>query len=115
MIALPVSVFKPGHMPLGSTTSHGLLEPQLTKMEITLGMWIANVVGIITLLGWGLWWWNYFRFALPVTFWRFGGRTTMKLPPGHMGIPFFGEMLHFLLYFKVIHRHDDFINNKRYK
>ncbi|XP_027124496.1 ent-kaurenoic acid oxidase 1 isoform X1 [Coffea arabica] len=84
-------------------------------MEIALGMWIANVVGIITLLGWGLWWWNYFRFALPVTFQRLRGRTTMKLPPGHMGIPFFGEMLHFLWYFKVIRRPDDFINNKRDK
>ncbi|XP_027155174.1 ent-kaurenoic acid oxidase 1-like, partial [Coffea eugenioides] len=84
-------------------------------MEIALGMWIANVVGIITLLGWGLWWWNYFRFALPVTFQRLRGRTTMKLPPGHMGIPFFGEMLHFLWYFKVILRPDDFINNKRDK
>ena len=76
---------------------------------------MAIVVGIITLLGWGLWWWNYFQFALPVTFRHSGGSITTKLPFGHMGIPFFGEMLHFLWYFKVIHRPDDFINNKRYK
>ncbi|CDP06243.1 unnamed protein product [Coffea canephora] len=75
-------------------------------------MWMAIVVGIITLLGWGLWWWNYFQFALPVTFRHSGGSITTKLPSGHMGIPFFGEMLHFLWYFKVIHRPDDFINNK---
>ncbi|KAJ7949716.1 Ent-kaurenoic acid oxidase [Quillaja saponaria] len=30
-----------------------------------------------------------------------------------MGLPFFGELLTFLFYFKVLHKPDDFINSKR--
>ncbi|KAL3528316.1 hypothetical protein ACH5RR_007638 [Cinchona calisaya] len=83
-------------------------------MEITLsGMWMAILVGIVPLIGWAMWWWNYFRYALPVTF-RCSGDGT-KLPLGHMGIPFYGEMLHFLWYFKFVNRPDDYINHKRNK
>ncbi|KAK7827619.1 ent-kaurenoic acid oxidase 2 [Quercus suber] len=41
--------------------------------------------------------------------------TGSTLPPGHMGLPFFGEMLYFLWYFKILRRPDDFINAKRRK
>ncbi|RWR82778.1 cytochrome P450 [Cinnamomum micranthum f. kanehirae] len=36
-----------------------------------------------------------------------------NIPPGNMGLPFFGEMLSFLWYFKILRRPDDFIISKR--
>ncbi|KAK6148507.1 hypothetical protein DH2020_019419 [Rehmannia glutinosa] len=78
-------------------------------MDMTLGFWVALVMAIVPLAGWLLWWWNDFWYALPVRLRR------LKLPPGYMGIPFLGEMLAFLWYFKVLRRPDDYINSKRRK
>ncbi|KAG8379115.1 hypothetical protein BUALT_Bualt07G0054500 [Buddleja alternifolia] len=77
------------------------------------GLWVALVVGIVPLAGWLLWWWNDIWYALPVILRRSG--SSAKLPPGYMGIPFLGEMLAFLWYFKVLCRPDDYINSKRRK
>ncbi|CAI9787265.1 unnamed protein product [Fraxinus pennsylvanica] len=38
-----------------------------------------------------------------------------KLPPGYMGIPFLGELLSFLWYFKIARHPDDYINSIRHK
>ncbi|KAL7161508.1 hypothetical protein ACSBR2_042051 [Camellia fascicularis] len=83
-------------------------------MEVTLGLWM----GVLPLVGWLLWWWNdiWYGFRLKVR--SSGGGTTISncpLPPGHMGVPFIGEMLTFLWYFKVLRRPDDYINSKRRK
>ncbi|XP_027079550.2 ent-kaurenoic acid oxidase 2-like [Coffea arabica] len=82
-------------------------------MEITSGTWIAVLVRIVPVVGWAMWWWSYLCFVLPVKF-RCSGWDT-KLPAGNMGFPLVGEMLHFLWYFRVVKRPDDFINNKRNK
>ncbi|KAM7272220.1 hypothetical protein ACFE04_026883 [Oxalis oulophora] len=74
---------------------------------------LALLVGTIPVLGCLLWWWNELWYAGPVK--RKYSGTATKLPPGHMGIPYFGELLSFLWYFKVLRRPDDFIDAKRRK
>lgn len=74
---------------------------------------MASVLGALPLLGLILWWWNEIRYAFPQKI-RLSG-SGAKLPPGHMGFPFFGEMLSFLWYFKILRRADDFVNSKRRK
>jgi ent-kaurenoic acid hydroxylase len=74
---------------------------------------LALLLGILPLLGCLLWWWNELWFAAAVKR-RYSGTGT-KLPPGHMGLPYFGELFTFLWYFKVLRRPDDFINAKRRK
>ncbi|WCJ30423.1 Ent-kaurenoic acid oxidase 1 [Euphorbia peplus] len=69
------------------------------------------VLGGLPVLGLVLWWWN--------EMWYVGlnscDENGAKLPPGHMGFPYFGEMLSFHFYFKLLRRPDDFINSKRLK
>lgn len=77
-------------------------------------VWLMSwVLGIVPLLGWLLWWWNELRYAAPLKL-KYSG-TGARLPPGHMGFPFLGEMITFLWYFKVLRRPDEFINSKRRK
>ncbi|XWS51071.1 hypothetical protein CRYUN_Cryun12cG0144800 [Craigia yunnanensis] len=87
-------------------------------METTTGMgvWLSLVLGGLPLLGLLLWWWNELWYAVPLKLrrWSATDRDT-KLPPGHMGFPFFGEMLTFLWYFKIRRRPDEFIDSKRRK
>lgn len=75
---------------------------------MTAGFWVAVAVPLAGLL----WWWNDYWYALPF---RLRGRGSAQLPPGYMGIPFLGDMVAFLWYFKVLRRPDDFINAKRSK
>ncbi|KAL8457331.1 hypothetical protein ACS0TY_035253 [Phlomoides rotata] len=70
------------------------------------------VVGVLALAGL-LWWWNDYWYALPFRLRRCRGGA--KLPPGSMGLPFLGEMLAFLWYFKLLRRPDEFIDAKRRK
>ncbi|CAI9754601.1 unnamed protein product [Fraxinus pennsylvanica] len=77
-------------------------------MEVLFSLWTAVIIGIIPLAGWLLWWWNDIWYAV-----AYAGGT--KLPPGHMGLPFFGEMLSFLWYFKIVRQPDEYINIKRRK
>ncbi|XP_057514689.1 ent-kaurenoic acid oxidase 1-like [Actinidia eriantha] len=74
-------------------------------MEVIMGVWL---IGVVPVVGWLLWWWNDLWYG----FWCGGGG---KLPPGHMGVPFFGEIFTFLYYFKLLRRPDDYINSKRQK
>ncbi|CAN1245624.1 Ent-kaurenoic acid oxidase [Linum grandiflorum] len=69
----------------------------------------AVLVGVLTMI----WWWNELRFVLPVKMKLRG--TGIRLPSGNMGLPFFGEMLTFLWYFKIVKRPDEFIDSKRRK
>ncbi|XP_030521857.1 ent-kaurenoic acid oxidase-like [Rhodamnia argentea] len=78
-----------------------------------MGAWLGWILGLIPLLGWCLWWWNEIWYAWPAN--RRCSDAGMKLPPGHMGFPFFGEIFTFLWYFKIRRRPDEFINSKRRK
>lgn len=64
----------------------------------------------LPLVGWLLWWWNEIWFVTPVK--ARCSSTNIKMLPGHLGFPFFGEMLTFLWYFKILRRPDDFIYSK---
>ncbi|XP_058762852.1 ent-kaurenoic acid oxidase 2-like [Vicia villosa] len=64
-------------------------------------------------IGFVLWWWNEYWYVIPLKFKCF--KSSTKLPPGHMGLPFIGEMITFLWYFKIVRRPEDFINAKRRK
>ncbi|KAK6920806.1 Cytochrome P450 [Dillenia turbinata] len=72
--------------------------------------WLTGVLGALPIATLLIWWWNEIWYV-------FGCKDRAKLPPGHMGFPFFGETLKFLWYFKFLRRPDDFINSKqrRYK
>ncbi|KAK1381001.1 Ent-kaurenoic acid oxidase 1 [Heracleum sosnowskyi] len=86
-----------------------------------MSLLITCVLVIMPLLGCLLWWCNDFWFFLRLkTVQNEGGANSksssiIKLPPGHMGLPYFGELLSFLWYFKIVGRPDDFINSKRLK
>ncbi|KEH17088.1 cytochrome P450 family 90 protein [Medicago truncatula] len=69
--------------------------------------WFGLVIGFV------LWWWNEYWYIVPLKFKC--SKSATKLPLGHMGLPFIGEMLSFLWYFKIVRRPDDFINAKRRK
>ncbi|KAM7273973.1 hypothetical protein ACFE04_028637 [Oxalis oulophora] len=76
-------------------------------------MLLSFVIGVLPLLGCLIWWWNDIWYAAAVKR-RYSGTGT-RLPPGHMGVPYFGELFTFLWYFKVLRKPDDFINAKRRK
>lgn len=76
-------------------------------------VWLSWILGLIPVLGWLLWWWNEIWYALPVE--RRCSVAGVKLPPGNMGFPLFGELFTFLWYFKILRRPDEFINSKRQK
>ncbi|XP_065847260.1 ent-kaurenoic acid oxidase 1-like [Euphorbia lathyris] len=78
-------------------------------MEIL--MLYSCILGGLPILGLLLWWWNELWYVGLNSYDKNGA----KLPPGHMGFPYFGEMLSFLFYFKLLRRPDDFINSKRLK
>ncbi|CAM8978224.1 unnamed protein product [Rhodiola kirilowii] len=80
-------------------------------MEGGVGTWVAFILGVIPLLFVLTMWWNEILYVLPVNL--RSKRVRGKPPPGSMGIPFLGEMLTFLWYFKFLGRPDDFINSKR--
>ncbi|XP_045823498.1 ent-kaurenoic acid oxidase 1-like [Trifolium pratense] len=69
--------------------------------------WFGLVIGFV------LWWWNEYWYVFPLKYQC--SKSATKLPPGHMGFPFIGEMISFLWYFKIVRRPDDFINAKRRK
>ncbi|XP_026400126.1 ent-kaurenoic acid oxidase 2-like [Papaver somniferum] len=73
--------------------------------------WFALVFGGAPLLVWVLLtWWNEIWYIGPLKL-RYSGYV--KLPPGTMGLPYFGEMLSFLWYFKILHLPDEFIEAKK--
>ncbi|KAI3766806.1 hypothetical protein L2E82_16880 [Cichorium intybus] len=81
---------------------------------MAVAVWFTVVIGVVPLVGCLFWWWNDIWYGLFMTTLRpIKGGT--KLPPGHMALPFFGEMLTFLWYFRFLRRPDDYINSKRHK
>ncbi|KAJ8439303.1 hypothetical protein Cgig2_006439 [Carnegiea gigantea] len=68
---------------------------------------------VVPLVCWLLWRWNYIRYVAPVI--SRCSKVNYKMPLGQLGLPFFGEMLIFLWYFKILRQPDDFINTKRLK
>ena len=82
------------------------LVTKFTMDAIYLGL-LGLVAGLV------LWWWNEYWYVIPLKFKC--SKSATKLPPGHMGLPFIGEMISFLWYFKIVRRPDDFINAKRHK
>ena len=85
------------------------------KMESPLNAWWCSLIFVIlpSLTGLIIWWWNELRYVAPVKS-RLKA-TGKKLPPGNMGLPFLGELITFLWYFKILGRPDDYINSKRNK
>ncbi|WCJ32581.1 cytochrome P450 family 88 subfamily A polypeptide 3 [Euphorbia peplus] len=79
-------------------------------MEMMI-FYFSCILGGLPILGLVLWWWNEFWY---VGF-NFCDKNGAKLPPGHMGFPYVGELFSFLFYFKLVQRPDDFINSKRLK
>uniref|UniRef100_A0A7N0VF01 Cytochrome P450 n=1 Tax=Kalanchoe fedtschenkoi TaxID=63787 RepID=A0A7N0VF01_KALFE len=75
--------------------------------------WVTWILGSLPFLWLLFKWWNEILYVFPVSFRSRGSGA--KLPPGGMGIPFLGELITFLWYFKFIGRPDDFINSKRKK
>ncbi|KAF8378388.1 hypothetical protein HHK36_029727 [Tetracentron sinense] len=78
-------------------------------MESAMAWWLSLVVGVLPIVVWLLWSWNELWFLAPLK----ARSSATKVPPGHMGFPFFGEMLTFLWYFKILGRPDDFIKSKQ--
>ena len=83
-----------------------LAQPTSEQFSIQVGL----VLGAAPLLCLAVWHsadaWYRAAFFL-----RHGGRR--RLPPGHMGLPFLGETLSLLWYFKLARRPDDFIGAKK--
>lgn len=78
--------------------------------------WCGLVLGAIPLLLQALWYLNdaFFLACLRLRPTGNNGKQgRAKLPPGHMGLPFLGETLTFLWYFKILRRPDDFIKAKK--
>jgi len=76
---------------------------------------VYNVIGlvIVPVVWWLLWRWNDIWHVAPVM--ARCSKVNYKIPAGKLGFPFFGEVLTFLWYFKILRRPDDFINAKRRK
>ncbi|KAF7006322.1 hypothetical protein CFC21_021378 [Triticum aestivum] len=83
-----------------------------------LAWWLGLLLGAVPLAALAVWRcndaWYCAAFALRQRRWRRGRHV--RLPPGHMGIPFFGETAALSWYFKVARRPDGFIEarKKRY-
>uniref|UniRef100_A0A1D1XNZ6 Ent-kaurenoic acid oxidase 2 n=1 Tax=Anthurium amnicola TaxID=1678845 RepID=A0A1D1XNZ6_9ARAE len=76
--------------------------------------WCALALGAVPLVAYLIWFWNDAFFWATLRLRALADhRPSGKLPPGHMGLPFFGEMPLFLWFFKVIRRPDDYIASKR--
>ncbi|XP_038704941.1 ent-kaurenoic acid oxidase 2-like [Tripterygium wilfordii] len=86
----------------------------MESSNTTIGVSMALILVGLPVLVWLLWWWNELWYAMPLMLRRPSGGCA-KLPPGNMGLPFFGEMLTFLWYFKILGRPDEFIDAKRRK
>ncbi|XP_073283692.1 ent-kaurenoic acid oxidase 1-like [Primulina huaijiensis] len=79
-------------------------------IEMATGLWVALVFGVVPLAGCLFWNWNDIRYALP--HYHRSSEGGGMLPPGYMGIPFLGEMLAFIWYFKIVRRPNDYITSK---
>ncbi|CAM8984915.1 unnamed protein product [Rhodiola kirilowii] len=79
----------------------------------SLVVWVTWIMGALPILWLLVNWWNEIVYVLPIKLRSKKGEG--KLPPGSMGVPYFGQMFTFLWYFKFLRRPDDFINSKRNK
>ncbi|XP_044435712.1 ent-kaurenoic acid oxidase 1-like [Triticum aestivum] len=91
----------------------------MVAMEGAVGAWawwLGLLFGAVPLLCLAVWHstdaWYCAAFALK---YRGHGSNGIRrrLPPGHMGVPFLGETLSLLWYFKLARRPDDFIGAKK--
>ncbi|KAI4374548.1 hypothetical protein MLD38_012530 [Melastoma candidum] len=82
-------------------------------METAMTAWMTVILGVIPLLAWVLWSWNELRYVVPAV--KKCSVFGSMLPPGRMGLPYFGEMFVFLWHFKIIRRPDEYIDRMRQK
>ncbi|OAY66011.1 Ent-kaurenoic acid oxidase 2 [Ananas comosus] len=89
-------------------------------MDTATLCWYSGLLfGLLPLLLQIIWHWNDLLFLAKLKL-RYGlsensNNGGHRLPPGQMGLPFLGETLRFLWYFKIARRPDDFINSKKQK
>ncbi|KAK1287063.1 Ent-kaurenoic acid oxidase 1 [Acorus calamus] len=74
---------------------------------------VATMFGAAPLLLQLIWHWNELYYLFFSYSWKAKGDGEAKLPPGWMGVPFFGDMLSFLWFFKIVSRPNDFIRAKK--
>ncbi|KAK3151265.1 hypothetical protein QOZ80_3AG0243750 [Eleusine coracana subsp. coracana] len=75
-----------------------------------LAWWLGLLFGFAPLLALAVWHCNDAAHCAAFALRR---RASARLPPGHMGLPFVGESLALLWYFKLARRPDGFVHAKR--
>ncbi|RLN17364.1 ent-kaurenoic acid oxidase 1-like [Panicum miliaceum] len=75
--------------------------------------WIGLLLGAVPLLALAVWHCNDVGHCAAFAMRRWGRHRRASLPPGHMGLPFVGESLALLWYFKLARRPDGFVDARR--
>jgi hypothetical protein len=75
--------------------------------------WIGRLLGAVPLLALAVWHRNDVGHCAAFAMRRWGRHRRARLPPGHMGLPFVGESLALLWYFKLARRPDGFVDARR--
>ena len=86
-----------------------LMHAQVTVVD--WAWWIGLLLGVVPLLALAVWHSNDVCHCAFFTLKRW--RRRARLPPGHMGLPFVGESLWLLWYYKLARLPDGFVHTRR--